>query len=274
MTGWRIEEIALDDLVIGKGQVRKRDVGKGIPELAASIRKQGLLEPITVCPSQDQEGKYEILAGQRRYLAHCELQMDSILAVIRDEHIDETKAKEISATENLVREDPVAADYVDLCTDLFHHYGDLKTVAAETGLPYAKVQQYVKFDRLRTEMKDLVRNGEVDLKVALIAQDAVLASGEYKATKATAFAYALAKMPDSQRQKAARVIQEDPKATVERAAEVAKTAEKEYRLNVRIQPGVAKSLKDYAKEAGTQEGDAAADLIREGLTSKGFFDEE
>ena len=42
-TGWRgIREIALDDLVVSKGQVRLRDVGKDIDELAAGIRKLGL----------------------------------------------------------------------------------------------------------------------------------------------------------------------------------------------------------------------------------------
>jgi ParB-like chromosome segregation protein Spo0J len=44
-----VREIPLSDLEIGKGQVRLRDVGKEIDELADSIRKVGLLEPIVVC---------------------------------------------------------------------------------------------------------------------------------------------------------------------------------------------------------------------------------
>jgi ParB family transcriptional regulator, chromosome partitioning protein len=44
-----VKEIPLADLEIGKAQVRLRDVGKEIDELADSIRRVGLLEPIVVC---------------------------------------------------------------------------------------------------------------------------------------------------------------------------------------------------------------------------------
>ena len=53
-----VRDIPLDDLVIGKGQVRVRDVQKDIDELAESIRVQGLLQPIVVCEA-DKQGKYE-----------------------------------------------------------------------------------------------------------------------------------------------------------------------------------------------------------------------
>ena len=59
-----VREIPLDDLVIGKAQVRKRDVAKDIDELAESIRVTGLLEPIVVAPA-DKPGKFEIITGQR-----------------------------------------------------------------------------------------------------------------------------------------------------------------------------------------------------------------
>jgi ParB family chromosome partitioning protein len=64
-----VRDIKLSDLVIGKAQVRVRSVSKEIDELAESIRVHGLLEPIVVAPT-DKEGIYEILTGQRRFLAH------------------------------------------------------------------------------------------------------------------------------------------------------------------------------------------------------------
>ena len=48
-----IKEIELSKLRIGKGQVRTKDVGKEIDELAESIRVLGLLEPIVVAPSSE-----------------------------------------------------------------------------------------------------------------------------------------------------------------------------------------------------------------------------
>ncbi|MCH7981814.1 MAG: ParB N-terminal domain-containing protein [Proteobacteria bacterium] len=62
----------LTDLEIGKGQSRMTNPHTNISELADSIATTGLLEPIVVCPGS-KEGKFEILTGQRRYLALIEL---------------------------------------------------------------------------------------------------------------------------------------------------------------------------------------------------------
>ena len=86
------KEIPLGDLTIGLGQVRIRDVSKDIDQLADSIRQVGLLEPIVVSPTDD-EGKYEIITGQRRFLAHQELGKDKIWAAILDQRVDEMTAK-------------------------------------------------------------------------------------------------------------------------------------------------------------------------------------
>ena len=64
--------IPLDGLEIGQGQARTRDVSVGIAELADSIKRVGLLEPIVVCEGSI-SGKFQILTGQRRFLAHKEL---------------------------------------------------------------------------------------------------------------------------------------------------------------------------------------------------------
>jgi ParB family transcriptional regulator, chromosome partitioning protein len=137
-----VKEIPLSDLEIGKGQVRLRDVGKDIDELADSIRKVGLLEPIVVCEGQT-PGKFEIITGQRRFLAHHELKKPTILSAILDEKVDEQTAKVLSVTENLVRRDLNSKDLIDACTFLFKRYGSIKAVAEETGLPRDKVSNYV-----------------------------------------------------------------------------------------------------------------------------------
>ena len=150
-----VKEIPLKDLVIGKAQVRLRDVKKDVTELADSIRKIGLLEPIVVAPA-DKPGKYEIITGQRRFLAHQELKKETILAAILDEKVDETTAKVISISENLVRRDLNRKDLIDACTALYLKYGSIQAVCDETGLPRSKVNDYVKYDRLEPKLRDLV----------------------------------------------------------------------------------------------------------------------
>jgi ParB family chromosome partitioning protein len=104
--------------VIGEAQVRLRDVGKEIDELAESISKIGLLEPIVVYEAET-PGKFEIVTGQRRFLAHQELKKPTIMAAILDGKVDEAEAKVISVTENLVRRDLNSNDLIDTCTYLY-----------------------------------------------------------------------------------------------------------------------------------------------------------
>ena len=117
----QVQELNLDDLTLSKGQVRTK-VGEGIDELAESIRVLGLLEPIVVTPSS-KAGKYEILTGQRRFLAHKRLKKQTILAIVRTDKIDEHLAKGISVTENVMRLDLTRKELIDACTSLYKKYG-------------------------------------------------------------------------------------------------------------------------------------------------------
>lgn len=136
-----VREIALSDLIIGKGQVRVKDVGKEIEELAASIKVMGLLEPIVVCPSHE-KGKFEILTGQRRFLAHKQLKKKTIMATVLEGNLSDEDAKAISLTENLIRRDLSLKELIDACTSLYKKYGSIKAVSEETGISAGLVNQY------------------------------------------------------------------------------------------------------------------------------------
>jgi ParB family chromosome partitioning protein len=263
------KEIPLSSLVIGKAQVRVRDVGKDIDELAASIAKVGQLEPIVVCPAKE-KGKFEILTGQRRFLAHKQLKKDKIMACILDREVDETEAKVISVTENLVRRDLNRKDLIDACTALYRKYGSIKDVADETGLPYPKVALFVKYDRLAPEMKKLVDNSEVDLQVALRAQDAASVSGKFKPEEAVVLAKELSQMSGAQQKRIVKNREEDPDADITDVIEAAKTGEKITQVVVTIGGALHQSLKQYAKDEDTTVDDAAGTLIEEALSGKGY----
>src|SRR5580704_9140241 len=98
-----VREIPLNQLDVGTAQVRV-DMKSGIDDLAQSIQKQGLLQPIYVISKPD--GRYEILAGQRRFLACQKLGHKTIRAIVTDaEAVDDDTRVSISLTENLVRRD-------------------------------------------------------------------------------------------------------------------------------------------------------------------------
>lgn len=166
-----VRHIGLDDLVLSPQQARTRDVEKDLDELVDSIRVQGQLEPILVVPCRTVPGKFEIVAGQRRWLAMRRLGAGTIHAAILDDDVDEVTAQAISVSENMVRRDLSGKDLIDICTRLYHRYGTVKAVAQELGLPYNKVRSYVKFDRLRPDLKRLVESGRLDIKTAIRIED-------------------------------------------------------------------------------------------------------
>lgn len=262
-------DIPLRDLVISKAQVRTRDVAKGIDELAESIRVNGLLEPILVAPP-DEKGKYEIILGQRRFLAHQQLGKDTITVGVLDEPVDEITAKILSVTENLVRQDLNQKDLIDVCTYLYKKYGSIKTVVEETGLPQPHVSKYVKYDRLIPELKELVDQG-VGVDVALRAQDASAATGELVAEDAVKLAKEMTSMSGAQRKKIQEEIEEDPSVTVDEAIEHAKGGGRIIQIQVALLVNAHAALHRFANDEGANVDDAAALLVEEGLRTKGYL---
>ena len=262
-------DIPLDQLEIGKSQVRLSDVGKGIDELADSISKVGLLEPIVVAP-QGANGKYEIILGQRRFLAHLELNLETIKAGVLNAHVKEIEAKVLSVTENLMRRDLNRKDLIDVCTYLYKQYGTIKDVATETGLPYNKVREYVKYDRLAPELKQLVDDAEVDLKAALRAQDASSTSGDFESAEAVKLAKELSGMSSVQQKRVQKELEEDPSESVDSVIDRAKGSGRVTQVIVTLGQQAHTSLQSFADDEGTVLDDAAAQLIEEGLVNKGY----
>lgn len=265
-----VREVSLSDLTISKGQVRTSEVGKDIDELAESISRIGLLEPIVVAPAATQ-GKYEILTGQRRFLAHKKLGRASILAMVRTSPVDEATAKVISLTENMVRSDLNRRDLITACTALYKKYGSVKLVAEETGLPGRKVSQYVKYDRLPDELKQLVDSGTASLQAALRAHDAALVTGEYNGAEAVKLAKEMSGMSGAQQSRIVHARKETPERDVDDLIEAAKSGEKLTQIIVTLGPVANSSLKRFATDEETTQDDAARLLIEDGLASKGYL---
>lgn len=257
-------DIPLDKLVIGKGQARTRDTSKDVDELADSIARVGLLEPIVVSATEDDE-KFEIITGQRRFLAHQLLGKPTIWAAILSDHVDETTAKILSVTENLVRRDLNPNDLIDVCTYLYRHYGSVKAVCEKTGLSYDKVRQHVKYDQLIPELKEMVNTNEVGLSTALRAQRAAEASGEVDAEEARQFALEMEPMSGAQRSAIVKAREDDPARSADEIIQEAKGGGRITQVIVTLSSEVHAAVGKYARSNGTNNDDAAGMLIREAL---------
>jgi ParB family chromosome partitioning protein len=268
-------ELSMEKIVIGKGQVRLKIEETALGELAESIAVKGLLEPIIVCPAEHDPSNFEVLAGQRRFLACKRLGHTTIKAIVRERPADLAERKTLSLTENLLRTDPARSDTIDACTELYQKYGSVTDVSEKTGLPVRLVREYVKVARLIPELQDLVKNEGLDIKTALRAQDASAAGRDKPVPEeAVQIARELGGMSGAQQDALVKHRTDNPDIPVDELVESAKSGARVVQILVKMSGAGHEALKNYAKSEGTTMDDAARSLIEEGLIARGFEDEE
>ena len=96
-------KISINDVSRNKFQPRKNFNKESLDELTNSIKEQGVIQPIIVRPSKSSDSKYELIAGERRWLASQNAGLHEIQAVILD--VDDIKSLEFAIVENVQRRD-------------------------------------------------------------------------------------------------------------------------------------------------------------------------
>ena len=95
------QEIPIDNIDANPYQTRRRINEQALEELADSIRTSGVVQPVVLRPAAN--GRFQIVAGERRWLASKRAGRTTIPAVVRQ--ISNEQAMEITIIENLQRED-------------------------------------------------------------------------------------------------------------------------------------------------------------------------
>ena len=98
-----INKISISELVSNKFQPRKIFDEESLRDLTNSIKERGVIQPIIVRKSREGNSKYEIIAGERRWLAAQKAGMHEVPVVITD--VDDLKSLEFSIIENVQRND-------------------------------------------------------------------------------------------------------------------------------------------------------------------------
>ena len=96
-------KVSIKDIIRNKFQPRKDFNKESLEELSNSIKEQGVIQPIVVRPSKSLDGKYEIIAGERRWLASQNAGLHEIPVVILN--VDDLKSLEFAIVENVQRQD-------------------------------------------------------------------------------------------------------------------------------------------------------------------------
>jgi ParB family chromosome partitioning protein len=158
-------ELPMDRIIPNGRQARKIFDEASIRELADSIRREGLLQPIVVCPAA--EGRFSIIAGERRFRAMQLLGAEKIIAKII--HADERDCAIISLIENLQREslNPVeeATGFVQLASE----YGfTQEQIAQRVGKARATVANSMRLLNLEEEILSTLASGKITMGHAKI----------------------------------------------------------------------------------------------------------
>jgi ParB family transcriptional regulator, chromosome partitioning protein len=98
-----VNKVSIKDLTRNTLQPRKYFNKENLLELTNSIKEQGVIQPIVVRPSKSLDGKYEIIAGERRWLASQNAGLHDVPVVILD--VDDVKSLELAIIENVQRQD-------------------------------------------------------------------------------------------------------------------------------------------------------------------------
>jgi len=115
----KVVEIPLSDIRINKNQPRQTFNEEKLRELALSIQEHGVIQPIIVRTAED--GKYEIVAGERRWRACRLIGAEKIPVIIKN--LSEKETKEIALIENIQREDLNPIEEAEAYRTLMEEYG-------------------------------------------------------------------------------------------------------------------------------------------------------
>lgn len=138
-----------------------------VRELAESIRESGLLQPVLLRPSN---GRYEMVAGDRRYLAHKLLNLKEIKAIVMD--LDDRETVVVRGIENLQRVDLTPSEEGLLYLVLKDEGGlGMKEIAKKTGKSQNTVLRYMNFARCPEEVRRAVDRKEISLNVLETLQE-------------------------------------------------------------------------------------------------------
>ncbi len=162
VTGPRVRMVPIEFIDPNPRQARS-ELGD-IQELMLSIKEKGVLEPILVRPKA---GRYEIIAGERRYVASRKAGLTEMPCI--EMNVEDNEAMEIALIENLQRKDLDVfeeADGLKALTDVYgYNHGE---VAAKIGKARSTITEIINISKIPKEIRDLCKEYNIVSRSTLI----------------------------------------------------------------------------------------------------------
>ena len=155
-----INKLSISELVRNKYQPRENFDQESLDELTNSIKERGIIQPIIVRKSVDQKFKYEIIAGERRWLAAQNAGLHEVPVVITE--ADDLKSLEFAIVENVQRLDLNAIEEAQGYQRLINDFSyDQNKVAQFIGKSRSHVSNCLRLLNLPKEVLDLIKSNKL-----------------------------------------------------------------------------------------------------------------
>jgi len=159
-SGDQLQTIAIDRLRPGKYQPRTRMDAESLAELAASIREQGIMQPILVRPVDG--GRFEIVAGERRWRAAQQAGLRDIPALVKN--VPDQSALAVALIENIQREDLNPLEEAKGLQRLIDEFGLTHDMAAKAvGRSRSAVSNLLRLNALAPPVQEYLLAGAIEM---------------------------------------------------------------------------------------------------------------
>jgi len=155
-----INKLSINDLVRNKLQPRKSFNKENLMELTNSIKERGVIQPIIVRKSEDYKNKYEIIAGERRWLAAQNAGLHEIPIVITE--ANDLKSLEFAIVENVQRHDLNSIEEANGYQRLINDFGyDHEKVAKFIGKSRSHISNCLRLLSLPKDVIEKIENNDL-----------------------------------------------------------------------------------------------------------------
>lgn len=155
-----LRKIPVEFLKPGKYQPRKDMSPEALDDLASSIKAQGIIQPIVV--RQTGQNEYEIIAGERRWRAAQIAQLELIPCLVKD--IPDEAAVAIALIENIQREDLNAMEEAIALNRLMNEFSlTHQQVADAVGKSRTAISNLLRLNSLQNDVKTLLEHGDIEM---------------------------------------------------------------------------------------------------------------
>jgi len=154
------EKILIGSITPNKNQPRKLFDKYALEELSNSIKERGIIQPLIVRNSNDQDSKYELIAGERRWQAAQMAGLHEVPVVVVE--ADNLKSLEFAIIENVQRKDLNSIEEAESYKNLIENFGyDQEKVAKFIGKSRSHISNSLRLLTLPRKIIEMIRNNKI-----------------------------------------------------------------------------------------------------------------